>query len=56
MTVFTRAETDVIDIYIPTMESLIYSMQNMNWMTDRLRKDVSVRHAEATAGDTSVIF
>ena len=45
LTVYIRRETDAMDIYIPTMERLICSMQNMSLTADRLKKAAAVRPA-----------
>lgn len=45
MTVCTQAEMEDMDMCTRIMENLICSMPNLSWMTDRLKKDASVRHA-----------
>lgn len=54
-TVYTRARTAVTDMYTPTRERETCSMPNMNWISVRSKKDVSVRPAEITAAAISVI-
>ena len=40
-----QAEMEDMDMCTRIMENLICSMPNLSWMTDRLKKDASVRHA-----------